>query len=126
MRRMGICEEKGSGVDKLIHAAEVYQLPVPDFRVGERHTKAILFSHKEFEEMDRNDRVRACYQHCCLKYVMNQKMTNQSLRERFKLQEKKTESVSRVIRDAMEAEIIKLTDPTITSLRYRSYVPFWA
>jgi len=126
MRRMGICEEKGSGVDKVIHAAEVYQLPAPDFRVGERHTKVILFSHKEFEEMDRNDRVRACYQHCCLRYVMNQKMTNQSLRERFKLPEKKTESVSRVIRDAMEAEIVKLADPTITSLRYRSYVPFWA
>jgi ATP-dependent DNA helicase RecG len=126
MRRMGICEEKGSGVDKVIHAAEVYQLPAPDFRVGERHTKAILFSHKEFEEMDRNDRIRACYQHCCLRYVMNQKMTNQGLRERFKLPEKKTESVSRVIRDAMEAEIIKLADPTITSLRYRSYVPFWA
>jgi len=126
MRRMGICEEKGSGVDKVIHAAEVYQLPAPDFRVGERHTKAILFSHKEFEEMDRNDRVRACYQHCCLRYVMNQKMTNQSLRERFNLPEKKTESVSRVIRDAMEAEIVKLADPTITSLRYRSYVPFWA
>lgn len=126
MRRMGICEEKGSGIDKVVHAAEVYQLPAPDFRVGERHTTAILFSHKEFEEMDRNDRMRACYQHCCLRYVMNQKMTNQSLRERFKLSEKKTESVSRVIRDAMEAEIIKLSDPTITSLRYRSYIPFWA
>lgn len=126
MRRMGICEEKGSGVDKVIHAAEVYQLPAPDFRVGERHTKAILFSHKEFEEMDRNDRIRACYQHCCLRYVMNQKMTNQSLRDRFKLPEKKTESVSRVIRDTMDTEIIKLADPTITSLRYRSYVPFWA
>ncbi len=126
MRRMGICEEKGSGIDKVIHAAEVYQLPAPDFRVGERHTKAILFSHKEFEEMDRNDRIRACYQHCCLRYVMNQKMTNQSLRDRFKLPEKKTESVSRVIRDSMEAEIVKLADPTITSLRYRSYVPFWA
>jgi ATP-dependent DNA helicase RecG len=73
-----------------------------------------------------HDRMRACYQHCCLRYVMNQKMTNQSLRERFKLPEKKTESVSRVIRDAMEAKIIKLSDPAITSLRYRSYIPFWA
>lgn len=126
MRRMGICEEKGSGIDKVVHAAEVYQLPAPDFRVGERHTTAILFAHKGFDEMDRNDRMRACYQHCCLRYVMNQKMINQSLRERFKLPEKKTESVSRVIRDAMEAEIIKLSDPTITSLRYRSYIPFWA
>jgi ATP-dependent DNA helicase RecG len=38
MRRVGICEEKGSGIDKVVHSAEVYQLPAPDFRVGERRT----------------------------------------------------------------------------------------
>jgi ATP-dependent DNA helicase RecG len=32
MRRMRICEEKGSGIDKVIHAAEVYQLPAPSFQ----------------------------------------------------------------------------------------------
>ena len=126
MRRLGICEEKGSGVDKVVEAAEVFQLPAPDFRVGERRTSAILFAHLAFEDMDRNDRIRATYQHCALRYVMNQQMTNQSLRERFKLPEKKTESVSRAIRDAIDAGKIKLSDPTQTSMRYRSYVPFWA
>ena len=126
MRRLGICEEKGSGVDKVIQAAEVFQLPAPDFRVGERRTSAVLFGHKDFEDVDRNDRVRATYQHCCLRYVMNEKMTNQSLRERFRLSEKKTESVSRAIRDAVDAGKIKLADPEQTSLRYRNYVPFWA
>jgi ATP-dependent DNA helicase RecG len=126
MRRLGICEEKGSGVDKVIQAAELFQLPAPDFRVGERRTSAVLFGHKDFEDMDRNDRVRATYQHCCLRYVMNEKMTNQSLRERFRLSEKKTESVSRAIRDAVDAGKIKLADPEQTSLRYRNYVPFWA
>lgn len=126
MRRLGICEEEGSGVDKVIQAAELFQLPAPDFRVGERRTSAVLFGHKDFEDMDRNDRVRATYQHCCLRYVMNEKMTNQSLRERFRLSEKKTESVSRAIRDAVDAGKIKLADPEQTSLRYRNYVPFWA
>lgn len=126
MRRLGICEEKGSGIDKVIQAAEVYQLPAPDFRVGERRTAVVLFSHKEFEAMDRNDRIRATYQHCCLRYVMNEKMTNQSLRERFRLPEKKTESVSRAIRDTVEVGKIKLADPAQSSLRYRSYIPFWA
>lgn len=126
MRRLGICEEKGSGVDKVIQAAEVYQLPAPDFRVTDLRTSAILFGHMDFEDMDRNDRVRACYQHCCLRYVMNEKMTNQSLRERFQLPEKKAESVSRTIRDAVEADRIKVADPEQTSLRYRRYVPFWA
>ena len=126
MRRLGICEEKGSGVDKVIQAAEAFQLPAPDFRVGEKRTSVVLFGHKDFENMDRNDRIRATYQHCCLRYVMNEKMTNQSLRERFRLSEKKTESASRAIRDAVEAGKIKLADPEQTSLRYRNYVPFWA
>jgi ATP-dependent DNA helicase RecG len=126
MRRMHICEEKGSGVDKTVEAVEVYQLPAPDFRVGERRTTTLLFAHKDIEDMGRNDRIRACYQHCCLRYVMNQVMTNQSLRERFHLSEKRTETVSRIIRDALDADKIRIADPTATSTRYRSYVPYWA
>ena len=126
MRRFGICEEKGSGIDKVVQSAEVFQLPAPDFRVGARHTVAVMFSHRAFEDMERSDRIRACYQHCCLRYVMNEKMTNQSLRERFKLPDAKSESVSRVIRDGMEAGLIKLTDPNATAPRTRSYIPFWA
>lgn len=74
MRRLGICEEQGKGVDKVIVNAEVWQLPAPDFRKGERHTLAIMFAHKDFEAMDGKDHVRACYQHCVLRYLMNQKM----------------------------------------------------
>lgn len=126
MRRLGICEEKGSGVDKVVQSAEAFQLPAPDFRVGERRTSAVLFSHMEIDDMDRNDRIRACYQHCCLRYVMNEKMTNQSLRERFKLPEDKVATVSQIIAATVDAGKIKLADPTQTSTRYRSYVPFWA
>jgi predicted HTH transcriptional regulator len=126
MRRMGICEEKSSGIDRVVQAAEVYQLPAPDFRAAHRRTVVTIYGPRPFEEMDRDDRIRACYQHCCLRYVMNQRMTNQSLRERFKLPEKKAEAVSRVIRDTMRAKKIKLSDPAMTSLRYRSYEPFWA
>ncbi|PKO64644.1 MAG: MloB, partial [Betaproteobacteria bacterium HGW-Betaproteobacteria-17] len=89
MRRFGICEEKSSGIDRVIQAAEVYQLPAPDFRAAHRRTVVTLYGPKPFEEMDRNDRVRACYQHCALKWVMAEKMTNQSLRERFRLGEDK-------------------------------------
>ena len=113
-------------MDKVAEAAEIYQLPAPDFRVGEKRTTVVLFAHREFENMDRNDRVRAAYQHCCLRYVMNQKMTNRSLRERFKLPAKKAESVSRTLRDTVEAGKLKLADPEQTSLRYRHYLPFWA
>ncbi|MFY9476462.1 MAG: ATP-binding protein [Aquabacterium sp.] len=75
MRRFGLCEEKGSAVDKVVAAAEVYQLPAPDFRVGGNRTTAVLFAHQEFGDMDKSDRVRACYQHCCLEYVSNRRMS---------------------------------------------------
>ena len=126
MRRAGICEEKSSGIDKVIDAAEMFQLPAPDFRVGERHTTVVLFAHMTIDSMDSKDRIRACYQHCCLRYVMNQRMTNQSLRERFNLPESKAEMVSRVIRDAVAEGKIKADDPENTSKRYAKYIPFWA
>ena len=126
MRRFALAEQKGSGVDRVIGAVETFQLPPPDFRIGYRRTSVVLFAPKGFEEMDRNERIRACYQHCCLRYVLNQRMTNQTLRERFKLPEAKAESISRTIRDSIAASKIRLFDPEQGSLRYRSYVPFWA
>lgn len=126
MRQLGICEEKGSGIDRVIDAVEVFQLPAPDFRAGERRTQVALFAHKEFEKMDRGERVRACYQHCCLRYVINMKMTNQSLRERFRLPENKAANISQVIGEAVKGGLIRLDDSGTTSRRYAKYIPFWA
>jgi len=53
-------------------------------------------------------------------------MSNQSLRERFKLLEEKAETVSRIIRDSMQAGLVKLDNPESTSKRYARYLPFWA
>jgi ATP-dependent DNA helicase RecG len=126
MRRLRICEEKGSGIDKVVNSAEVFQLKAPDFRVGEVRTTVVLFAHQEFDDMEAEDRIRACYQHCCLRYVMNQKMTNQSLRERFKLPQEKAESASRIIQATLAKNLIKLDDTSNTSKSYAKYIPFWA
>lgn len=126
MRRLGICEEKGSGVDKVVKAAEVFQLPAPDFRVGELRTTAVLFAHQDFVAMSKSDRIRACYQHCCLMYVSNQRMSNQSLRERFKLPESKSVTVSQLIATTKDAGLIKADESETTSTRYARYLPFWA
>lgn len=125
MRRFRICEEKSSGIDKVVAAAEFFQLPAPDFRTGEQHTSVVLLAHKDFDDMDRKERVRACYQHACLLYVSNQKMTNQSLRERFKLPESKMEAISRIISDAVNDGKVRLDDPENRSRRYAKYIPFW-
>jgi len=126
MRRFGICEEKSSGIDRVIQAAELYQLPAPDFRAAHRRTVVTLYGPKPFEEMDRNDRVRACYQHCALKWVMAEKMTNQSLRERFHLGEDKAAIASQIIAAAIEAGQIKADESVGKSRKFARYVPFWA
>lgn len=126
MRRLGICEEKGSGIDKVVNAVEVFQLPAPDFRVDNVRTTAVLFSYENFADMSKDDRVRACYQHCCLQYVSNQRMSNQSLRERFGLPEPKAATVSLIIGATKEAGLIKQDDSESTSTRYARYLPFWA
>jgi ATP-dependent DNA helicase RecG len=126
MRRIGICEEKGSGIDKVIFNAELYQLPAPDFQVQEKHTKSIMYSFKDLNDMDKNDKNRATYQHACLCYVSNEKMTNQSLRERFKIEEKNSAIASRIIRDALQSKLIKEDDPESNSRKFAKYIPYWA
>jgi ATP-dependent DNA helicase RecG len=126
MRRFGICEEKGSGIDKVVSAAEVFQLPAPDFRVGDTRTTAVLFAHQNFADMSKTDRIRACYQHCCLLYVSNQRMSNQTLRERFRLSESQAATVSHIIGATKEASLIKTDESESSSTRYARYLPFWA
>lgn len=126
MRRMGICEEKSSGIDKVVHAAEVFQLPAPDFRSGHRRTIVIIRGPSDFEAMDRDDRMRACFQHCALRWVMSERMTNQSLRERFKLPESKSATTSQVIAATMEAGLIKPDEKVGNSKKFARYLPFWA
>lgn len=76
--------------------------------------------------MDKKDKIRACYQHACLCYVSNEKMTNQSLRERFKIDEKNAAIASRILKDTLSAELIKEDDPSSNSRKYARYIPFWA
>jgi predicted HTH transcriptional regulator len=94
MRRFGVCEERGSGIDKVIDAAESLLLPAPSFTASENQTVFTVFGPRSFDELDRDDRVRACYQHCVLKWVDSTRMTNQSLRERFRLPENKGPAVT--------------------------------
>ncbi len=125
MRRIGFCEEKGSGIDIVVNLSEVYQLPAPDFRVSEIRTTAVLFAPKSLAEMDKKDRVRACYQHCCLRYISNERMTNQSLRERFGIESKRSAIASSIMRDTLEESLIRIEDAG-ASKKFTRYIPFWA
>ena len=125
MRRIGICEERGSGVDKVVFEAEAYQLPAPVFEAPSTSTRAVLFAHRPLTRMDRSDRVRACYQHACLKYVNRQFLTNRSIRERFGIEARNLAVASRLIREAVEAGAIVAYDE-YAAPKLMKYVPWWA
>jgi ATP-dependent DNA helicase RecG len=124
MRRFRICEERGSGIDKVISQVELFQLPAPLFEVPEGFTRAVLFAHRPLTGMDKADRVRACYLHACLKWVMRDYLTNASLRKRFGIEERNKAAVSRYIREAVEADMIKPFDDT-AARKMMKYVPYW-
>lgn len=126
MRRMNICEERGSGIDKTLFHIELHQLPAPDFRVTDFHTVATLFAAVPLDRMDKPDRVRACYLHACLKQVSNEEMTNESLRTRLNIPDKDYSKASRIIRETIEAGLVKPHDPTNRSRKHAKYLPFWA
>jgi len=125
LRRIGICEERGSGIDKVVFQTEFYQLPAPSFETPESSTRAVLFAHKELKDMESADRIRACYLHASLRFVERDLMTNSSLRERFGIEEHNMAIASRIIRETMEANLIKPFDPT-QGRKYAKYIPFWA
>ncbi len=126
MRRLKICEERGSGIDKVISLAETFQLPAPDFRVVSSHTQAVLFAYRPFSKMKKEERMRACYQHAVLLYVSNQQMTNASLRKRFSISDENYPIASRVISDTVRAGLIKPADPESKSRKHAKYLPIWA
>jgi ATP-dependent DNA helicase RecG len=125
MRRMHICEEKSSGIDKVIHSVELFQLPAPKFTATHHRTEVVVFGCKEFDAMDRDERVRAAYQHCCLRYVMRQDMTNQTLRERFHLPPSKSSLVTAIINQTIEAGLIRPDESVGASKKLSRYLPFW-
>ena len=126
MRRLGICEELGSGLDKAVTAIELYQLPPLRFSVQETRTTVTLFAYRKYADLNKDERIYACYQHACLMYVTNGKMTNQSLRERLGIEKQNYSMASRIIKDTLNAEKIKEEKAENVNRRNKGYIPYWA
>ena len=126
MRRLNICEERGSGIDRAINAIEVFQLPAPKFIKGDDYTRVIIYAPTSLTKMNPDDRIRACYQHTCLNYVNNQPVNNQSVRKRFNISKNNVSFASKIIAETLDHGLIKPSDPENISKKFASYIPFWA
>lgn len=126
MHRCGICEERGSGFDKVIAATRADSLIAPKIEnQGNQFTKVTLYSKIDFDMTTKQDRVRTCYMIACLAYVTSEAVTNTDIRSAFGLDEKDKVKASRIIRDTIGAKLIKPVDPA-TAPRYMKYIPYWA
>lgn len=125
MRRVGICEERGTGVDKVVSETEFHQLPPPIWEKQDGAFRVTLFAPKALRDMDKHEKVHACYLHACLRYVNREPVTNTSLRERFRVEPGNAAIVSRIIRDAIEAGVVKPFEEGQAKKAAR-YLPWWA
>ena len=125
MRKLKLCEEAGSGWDRIVISCELMHLPAPVIQIYENDTKVILYKYKAFNELDLKEKLHACYFHSCIKYVEGSFLTNTSLRTRFGMEVKSSASISRLISDAVKEGLIKPVDEE-TAPRHMKYIPYWA
>ncbi|MBF0388263.1 MAG: putative DNA binding domain-containing protein [Candidatus Omnitrophica bacterium] len=126
MRRMGICEERGSGIDRALDAIELFGLPPVTFASNAQTFKTVIYSAKSLKSMSQEERIRACYQHCCLKFVFNDRMTNASFRKRLGLNEGQYTVAWGIINKSIQQGLIKAGDASSKSKRHAYYFPYWA
>ena len=125
MRQLGICEERGSGIDKTIQSIEMFGLPPLEFTEQSNSFKATIYTPKKYKEMEQHERILATYQHCVLKFVANDKMTNASLRKRLGVSEANYPMVSKIINAAIAAGKVKKGSPEVKARKYTYYLPYW-
>ena len=126
MHKCGICEERGSGYDKIIAATSKSTMLAPKIEnQSNQFTKVVLFAKIPFELTSKEDRIRTCYMQACFAYVNFGAITNADVREIFGLGESEKVKSSRIIKDTVEAGLIKPVDPE-TAPRYMKYIPHWA
>ncbi len=125
LRQMGICEERGSGWDKIAFEVEVNQLPAPMVETTDTHTRVTVYGHKAFQSLTRDEKIRAVYLHATLRYLAGEQTTNTSVRERFGLGVKQTSAASRLLAEAVDQGWLAPHDRD-AGKRAMAYVPFWA
>ena len=125
MFTLGICERRGSGIDRAIAAVEGMFLPPVKFTKSEQHTRVFLYPQKSLKDMTKQEKISACYQHACLMYEDGERINNQSVRERFELSKNDSSIASRIISDTLEAGLIKPADIETASKKYMTYIPYY-
>ncbi len=121
MNRFNMCEELGSGIDRIVEISEKESRFTPKYTIFDnQYTTVKLFKEKNFENMMEDEKLNILFYHCCYSYTLEKYMTNSTLRERFTLSNINANSnkITRLIKKALDLKIIK-SGPN------KTYIPFW-
>ena len=127
-RRLHMCEEAGSGWDKIIDACESAHLPSPEIMQSEGESASLtvrLLQYRPYDQLSEDERMDCCYWHACIQFADGARLTNASLRDRFNLDDSYVSQVSRLIRECVEARRIRAVDPK-AARKKMEYIPAWA
>jgi len=126
MHKCNICEERGSGYEKIITATSKNNMPAPIIRnQSNQFTKVILLAQMPFDMLPKEDKIRTCYMQACLAYMEHSAISNADLRLVFGLSDEEMPKASRLIKDVVGKGLIKPLDAN-TAPRYMKYIPYWA
>ena len=124
MRDLGICEERGGGLDKTFLEIEKRGLPALDFNPSENSMRVTIFGPKEFKSMSKKEKLRSAFYHCVLCWIRQDYMSNESLRNRFGLTKEEYQVASAIISESKKTNRIKDADPNQGN-KFARYVPYW-
>jgi len=125
LRIIHICEERGSGFDRMEESLRDLKMPSPKVESGDDFVRTKLTWYPSLNCWKKEDKIRTCYLATCYNYVNGIEVSNAVLRDRFGIEEKNKAMVSRIIKDTIEAGMIKLEDDNAAT-KLRRYVPYWA
>ena len=125
LRRLHICEERGSGFDRMEEGLESVMQPSPLVETGLDFTRIKLFWYPSFKEWTSSDKIRTCYFTVCLKYIESIPVSNSVLRSRFGIKQSNSALVSRIANDTIQSGLIRIQDVSVGT-KARRYEPYWA
>ncbi len=125
-RRFGMCEELGSGWDKIVDEIEKFHLPAPKVEVIDDSTRVTIYAYRPLSEIDSYDRIRAIYFHACLKYISSgDGITEATVQRRFNLTAPGNNQSTQLLTQTVNAGDIVIKHPPDQQLDVE-YIPFWA
>ena len=125
LRMVRICEERGSGFDRMEEGMGELKIPAPKVETGDDFARTKLYWYNNLTEWSKEDKIRTCYLYTCYCYVNEIEVSNSVLRERFGVDEKNKAIISRIIKETKESGYIKLSDENAAP-KMRRYIPYWA